>query len=156
MPESITEPMPPEELNPAPLGPLSGDYKDDDSAVYEADFEAAPHGPVKQSGVPAPVKEIKRSTRILHRSVTVGAGADPLMLFPADVNRRSLIIQPIGTGTAEFVIASSKSDCYSGAQFHSDFSGIGVSFDLSGHTGALWVYSTSANATSVNGIAVTD
>jgi hypothetical protein len=157
MTEKLTESVTPGLDNPAPLGPLAGNYKDDDAEAYEDDFEAAPHGPVAQAGVPHKVEEIKPTTRLLVVTQTVGTvnGAiqEPLMLLPADPNRIGLVLKPWANANRPFVIGSSKSDCYSGAVIENVPQA--PSIDLNGHTGAIWCYSTDAATIAVTAIAIT-
>jgi hypothetical protein len=158
MTEKITQPIAPDIENPAPLGPLSGDWKDDDSAVYEADFVAADHGPEKTVGIKPSVEKIKIATRLIVRNVTVGtvngALVDPILLLPADVNRKSLQLQAYSAAATTYIIGDSKSDCYNGVALNG---GPGVVIlTLTDHTGAVWLYSTDVASVDVTAVAVTE
>jgi hypothetical protein len=159
MTDKLTEPMPPTDLDPRPLGKLSGDWNDDDAGVYEDDFTQADHRPeTKVLGVPHPVAELKPTTRILGNTALVGningAQTDPIMLFPADPNRVKCIIQVMATNGTEFTLSDSKTGCYNGLNFYSSTAG-GI-IDISGHTGAVWAHSISTgNSVKVSVIVVT-
>jgi len=158
MTDKITTPVAPDVLNPAPLGPLSGDWHDDDAQVYEDDFVHADQTPQDHAGIPHTVAELPVTTRLLSRNATVGtvngALVDPIMLFPADPNRKSLTIMSLAAALAGYRLASSKSGCFNGENFFTP-AGAMLVFSLDDHTGALWAYSTDANAVSLTVAAVT-
>jgi hypothetical protein len=159
MADKITEPVTPTDLNPAPLGPLSGNWNDDDREAYEGDFEQADHGPEKVTGVPHPVAELPVATRLITRSVTVGtiggALADPILILPRDDNRISLSVTCIGSALGTFRLGTTKSDCYNGETFSAP-ANTPMVLSLDGHTGGLWAYSVdAANAITLSVVAVT-
>lgn len=162
MTEKITAPIAPDVTAPAPLGPLSGDWKDDDAKVYEDDFAHADLGPEKVEGVPHKVEKLPPVTRLLTAAQTIDGNSGPVMLLPADPNRKSLILKVVSaTPNERFVFGSSKSDCFGGQQFVTGTNlATGVSFaevNLTGHTGALWVMvpNFSNNQSVFNAFAVT-
>jgi hypothetical protein len=65
---------------------------------------------------------------------------DPVQVFPVDLNRLKVIIQ----ADDNVVVGSEKSDVYNGAAIVSP-----TQWAVDGHTGAVWVYSTEANAVNV-------
>lgn len=158
MTDSINEPIAPDDLNPAPLGPLSGDWHDDDAAAYEGDFEAADHGPVKQAGVPFPVTKTPIRERLITKDATISSNrlSEPVMLFAPDVNRKSLTITAVNTTGAldTYFVGSTKSDVFNQARMLAVPGGITTYLD--GFTGALWVYTDSANDIRIAAMAVTE
>ena len=156
MTDKITEPVTPDVLNPSPLGPLSGDWKDDDADAYEADFRPNDPQPAKAYGLPHTKVELPPTNRLLVRTVNIGTVGttvqDPIQLLPADLNRKSLTVQAFAANKP-YVIASSKSDCYSGAQLTTTSPVANLVLD--GYTGALWAYSSDAATIPVTVIAVT-
>lgn len=143
MTDKLTEPITPTGLDPLPHDPIAGDWKDDDAPAYEGDFQEAPQGPQKYGGVPHTVAEITPPTRIVTRTFTVtGDGTnppDPIQVLPADLHRQKLYI--ICTTTFGWQMGSEKSDVYGAPNFAGNGSTTG--YDLSGHTGALWIYTAS-------------
>lgn len=145
MTDKITESITPTDLDPVPFDPLAGDWKDDDAPVYEGDFQAADHTalPKPPRGVPHTVDEIDPCTRIITRVFSItgdGTNApDPVQVLPRDPHRTKLFV--ICTTTFGWQFGSQKSDVY-GAPIMSG-NGSTTGFDLSGHTGALWIYTSS-------------
>lgn len=158
MTDHITEPVTPNNLDPAPLAPLAGDWHDDDPIAYEGDFQAADHTPGKWQGVPHTVVELPVPTRLLTRAVVVGtvngAIADPIQILPADVNRKALTIEALATVAATFRLGAEKTNCYDGQVFSAP-ANVPVIMSIDAHTGALWAYSDSANSVTVSVVAVT-
>lgn len=162
MTDSINEPMAPEELNPAAPNPVAGDWNDDDAQAYEAEFEAAPVPPLEYSGIPFRETEIKPATRFVTRQVSVGTinGViqDPIMLFPADLNRIRLSFYGRSDAVRYLRIADSKTGCFDGVEFMTTATTVARSLtplEMNGHTGAVWVYSTADQEVIVAGLAVT-
>jgi hypothetical protein len=159
MSDKITEPVTPEVLDPVPPAPLAGDWHDDDAQVYADDFIAADHGPDKFLGVPHTAAEIDPTTRLLTRNGQVGTingvQADPIMLLPADPNRKTLTVLAYADTKLTVIIASSKSECFNGTTFLTVAGGGVVTVPLDGHTGAVWAYSAAAAAVDITALAVT-
>lgn len=162
MTDSIVDPMTPEDLDPAPLGPVAGDTHDDDSQAYEAEFEAAPVPPIEYSGIPYKETEIKPNTRLVTRQVSVGlingVIQDPIMLFPADPNRIALSFYGRSDAVRYLRFASEKTGCFDGVEFMTTATTVARSLtalEFNGHTGAVWVYSTADQEVIVSGVAVT-
>lgn len=162
MTDSIVEPMTPETLDPAPLGPVAGDTHDDDAQAYEAEFEAMPVPPLEYSGIPYAETEIKAATRLLTRQVSVGTinGViqDPILLFPQDLNRICLSFYGRSDAVRYLRIASDKSACFDGVEFMTTATTVARSLtalEFNGHTGPVWVYSTADQEVIVSGVAVT-
>lgn len=157
MTRELDSPIPPEDLNPAPLGPLSGDWHDDDAAAYEQDFASANEGPQERAGIPHTKDQLPPETRLLASKASVGTVngtiQDPVMLLPPDRNRKAISVQVLGTNGDLVTLADSKSGCFNGANWQAAAAGGIVSLD--GHTGALWAYSNIANAVVVAVLAVT-
>jgi hypothetical protein len=167
MTDRITAPIAPDVLDPHSLAKLAGDWSDDDAQVYEEDFQAADHGPRVPTGVPHTEEKIKATTRMLHRAGVIGTVSaviqDPIMLMPADPNRKSLMVSIIaqaapGAGTA-VVFGDNKSDCYNNGTngfLVKDTAPTSPLIDVP-HTGALWAWSPNGNvAITVNAIAITE
>lgn len=168
MEDVLNEPVTPELTDPNPFAPLAGDTHDDDSEVYEADFVMAAHPPQTYDGVIPTTKTLAPTTRMLAAVVPVGQDSngvqlDPVMLFPADPNRKQLEIRcydslgGIFPSVYPFVLASDKATCYTNAIVGAgggDAAGYGFKSDC--HTGAVWVYADlGANGGYVSGVAIT-
>jgi hypothetical protein len=158
------------ELGPTEVAPIAGDTSDDDGQALDDAFTPNPQGilgadvndTVDSDDVPGPdappatrpnravatpfghTVELTdqdkpedvadETTRILQARVLL-TGNDPQMLFPRDPNRKHLWF----VGDDDFQIGSSKSECYAAGLWPA---GLGVVLDE--HTGALWVYNTTA------------
>lgn len=141
----LSEPAAPEIDAATPPGKLAGDWTDDDPTALEEYFEPAPSGPIDwgdhlQTADPS----IPQTTRIITYTVTVtGDGTnipDPVMVLPADPNRFRLYV--ICTTVFGWQWGSTRSDVYGAPQFAGNGSTTG--YDLSGHTGPLWIRNPSA------------
>jgi hypothetical protein len=167
MNDRIVNPIAPDLLDPHTHAPLAGDWKDDDAQVYEADFAYMDDGPQTSKGLPHVVETLKVTTRMLHRTGTVGTVstilADPIMLMPADPNRKSLSVNIValaapGAGTT-VVFGDSKSDCYNNGvngYYVTNTAPTSPMINVP-HTGALWAWSPTGNvAITVNAIAITE
>ncbi len=132
--------------NPAPLGRLSGDWTDDDGIYIDQQFEGDPQGPQPRTGLEPEKETIRAATRILSQRMPVGTLngtlADPVMAFPADLNRKTLIVIATG-GTVS--IGSDKSDVYNGVVMPAN-----LPWTTDNHTGSVWLHSTSETAVTVS------
>jgi hypothetical protein len=140
----LTNSPAPEIIDPAVHRRLAGDWTDDDGLALDETFEPAFYGPVESESLAAEKESIPTPTRLLSSKVVVGTvdGVlyDPVQVFPVDLNRLKVIIQ----ADDNVVVGSEKSDVYNGAAIVSP-----TQWAVDGHTGAVWVYSTEANAVNV-------
>jgi len=140
----LNPPVPPELLDPVPLGPIVGDRTDDDGIALDEYFEAAPSGPIDWGEVVQQADPtLPQVTRIITRTFTlVGDGTtapDPVLVLPPDPNRLRLVV--ICTTTFGWQFGSDKSDVYGAPLMAGNGSTTG--YELTGHTGALWIYTSS-------------
>lgn len=165
MTDNITEPVTPELTDPVPFSPLAGDWKDDDAQVYDDDFSETQGAPLDNAmGVPHAAAKIKPTSRLIHRSIPVGTPAGgavspPIMLLPADPNRKSLTLFAYADTQKYFTFGSDQGDCFNGNQypvFVTTVSRSWPSLTLDGHTGAVWVYSDSSTPVVCVAVAVTE
>lgn len=144
MTDKITEPVAPEVTDPAPLGPLSGDWHDDDSQVYDEDFLINPGGPVDPMGVPHAHETIKPCTRLIVRSAYLDTNSPPFQLLTADPNRKSLDLTINALAQGVLVIADSLSGCFNGQYIAlgsgNAFPQTNTVWRTTEHTGPVWVY----------------
>jgi len=129
-----------------------GDIHDDDNTAVEAYFEAMPTPPVDYGKLLHPVeKEITPCTRIITRYHTLTSPdggttpAPPVQVLPRDPNRIRLFILAVTTVNWQF--GSDLSDVYGAPVMSGNNSTTG--YDLSGHTGALWVWTASPTIAAV-------
>lgn len=162
MNDSIIDPVLPELNDPVPFAPLAGDTNDDDSQVYEDDFEMTATPPQEYSGVPFQKDTLPQVTRLLTREVFVGtingSIADPIMILPADPNRKSFTLIAYSDTQVYYTLGSDRSDCYNGVSFPTFPTTIARSYSpllFTDHTGAIWAYSEAAVQVTVVAIAVT-
>lgn len=136
MTDELNDPLPPEVLDPAPHRPIAGDIADDDGQALDDFFEAAPSGPTVWESYDLGKDALPKPTRILSRQIVLpqagSAPADPVQVFPADVNRLHIRVE----SDHPIMIASDKTDCYGAAQT------VSTSWYNDLHTGSVWVYST--------------
>lgn len=143
----LNDPIPPDLDNPAPHGPLAGDHTDDDGWALDEHFEPADQSPIDWGVKPTPtVTELPSPTRIVTRTFLVTPDGtnlpQPVMVLPRDLNRVKLYL--ICTALAGFQFGSEKSDVYGAPTMPDNAATTGL--DLSGHTGALWVYTPTIDA----------
>jgi len=156
----INEPMPPEILDPVAHRKMAGDWTDDDGLALDEYFEAPSHEPVSHDTLPDPYAKVSipEVTRMLNRSLTLGStdgvnAGDPVMLLPADPNRRVCLLIVTVAGSATGIrMGSARSDVY-GAPLYAANGSIG--YDLSGHTGAVWVYNPSTAVADTATVSIT-
>lgn len=164
MNDRLTEPIAPDVDNPAPLGPLAGNWHDDDAEAYEDDFIHADHRPPEEvTGVPHVKDELPITTRLVTRTETVGTvngvATDPIQILPADPNRKSVTIAFRGSATTNLLIGPEKSQMYSqhlALTLYAPNSAVAIPIVLDGHTGPVWVHCIDpANSVMVSVVAVT-
>jgi len=144
---NLNEQTAPELSNPVPHHPMAGNWSDDDGPATDDYFEAPTHAPISHDTLPDPTAKIELPipTRLLCRSLVLGSidgvnPTDPIPILPADVNRKALLMVVTVAGSASGVkIGSAKSDVYYSPVFAANGN---IGYDLSGHTGALWVYNS--------------
>jgi len=129
-----------------------GDIHDDDAAAIDQAFEAMPTPPIDYGKLLHPVeKEITPCTRIITRYHTLTSPdggttpAPPVQVLPRDPNRIRLFILAVTTVNWQF--GSDLSDVYGAPVMSGNNSTTG--YDLSGHTGALWVWTASPTIAAV-------
>lgn len=124
-----------------PLGPLAGEHNDDDGRALDEAFEAADASPQTYYGVPTEREDLPRPTRTLVRSFTVPAGGAPIMFFPADLKRKSVVIRCNSVG---FVWGSDANEVSAFVRLNTGvsaafFTNATVPMIIDGHTGPVWV-----------------
>lgn len=141
-------PTDPESINVMSPALRQGDTKDDDAAAIDQYFEAAEHTPIEYGKLIAPVPaEIAAATRIITKSYTLHSpdGGNtphpPVQVLPRDLGRSRLFV--ICTTVSTWQFGSELADVY-GAPLMSG-NGSTTGYDLSGHTGALWIYTPSTS-----------
>jgi len=156
----LNEPMQPERLDPARHDRMAGDWSDDDGPALDQYFEAPTHEPLSHDTIPTPEAKtrIPEVTRLLNRSIVlfspdgVNAG-DPVMLLPADPNRKVLILHVSLGGSATGIrMGSARSDVY-GAPLYAANATFG--YNLSGHTGAIWCWNPSTAVADTATVSIT-
>lgn len=144
----LNDPMSPDILDPDPHRPIAGDIADDDGPALDQYFEAGDTLPVEYDTLPDPYAKDKprETTRLITRTFSLASPdgivpADPIMLLPADPNRVRLLISVSSAGAGNGVrVGESKSDVYGAPRLN-----IADTYDLTGHTGSIWVYNDSTN-----------
>ena len=135
--------------DPHPLGPLSGDYTDDDGRAIDDYFESADHNPVKETGLPKDQvrdqKDIPVADRLISRTlplVSLAAAGDVIQFFSADLNRKKLIIY-VEAAASHIRVGSQKTDVYGAGLLGGVATGVanggGNIYDFGPYTGAVWI-----------------
>jgi hypothetical protein len=75
------------------------------------------------------------------------------MLLPADINRKSLVLQTISATTVSFRLASDKSGCFNGENLYAFGATVTT---IPNHTGAVWAYSVDASTATIVVVSVTE
>lgn len=128
-----------------------GNTRDDDALALDEYFEAAEHKAIEYGKLITPVpKEIAAATRIVTRSyiiapVDASTAAPPIQVLPRDLNRTRLFIVCGPADFAAWQFGSEMSDVYGAPVMTANLASGG--YDLSGHTGALWIYNPSLTVT---------
>jgi len=134
-----------------PDGLYVGDFKDDDGKVIDSFFieTDAPAEPQIEAIKQRPLAASIKPTRLLNDTVTLKVGDAPVMLLPADANRKSLTMlmtTPTGSATAtDYVNIADNVGNVSLAQQSGVSSGVtrmrawATDHTLVGHTGPVWV-----------------
>lgn len=144
----LTESVTPDVTSPLPFRAWAGDHSDDDGRAIDDFFEAAYAGPVDYEEPPTEKKEIKTTTRLVNRTVTL-APTLQLMILPPDVHRTTFVIW---TDDADSITFAGDSGELSMAGLLSAANPL----TLSGHTGPVWVQNVGASDATVNVAAVTE
>lgn len=141
-----------------PHRPLAGNTSDDDGEALDAFFQPMDARP-QVYGIPeTTVKALTPPQRLITRFLPVGN--DPLMLFPPDINRKSLRIIFRGAGSDVLQMASTRSDV-EGSGFLAAATGPEDSSDVvhyaeyvfPGYTGGVWLRArTIASGAAVYGV----
>jgi hypothetical protein len=147
--DELNPPMIPEVLDPKPFAALAGDHSDDDGQALDDYFMPNPGGPVSYDTLlndEGPT--LPATTRLLSRSLRLqpnadGSQSDAVQLLPADPNRTTCLIYVTVTTAGELRFGSDKTDCLFGPSLLT-----GVTFDISGHTGAVWAVHLGLTGTS--------
>lgn len=153
----LTHAIEPENTAPDPYALHQGNTSDDDGRAIDDYFEAPTLAPVEKGSVAYVKKEIAVPTRMIVRKLYVGTIGgvvyDPVMVFPADLNRKRLIITGVYDNNAFFSLGSEKSDAQTNGSIYQCIFG---PLTIEGHTGALWVYSIASVAVDLTIISVTE
>lgn len=157
----INAPIAPEVLDPTPHGRMAGDWSDDDGPATDEYFEAPSHEPLSRDTLPDPTarEALPEPTRMLNRSLTLASAdgvnaADAIMILPADINRRVLLLVVTVAGSATGVyVGSAKTDVFGASPLYAANGNIG--YDLSGHTGPVWIRNPSTVAADSVTVSVT-
>lgn len=145
--------------DPHPLGPLAGDYQDDDGRALDDYFESADHMPVKETGLPAAQVNDQKDLPIVDRTISrtlvltpidLTNGGQPIMFFAADLRRKFLKIVVV-TDNAVISFGSQKADCYGGGYLYGPIRtpavpAAPVIYDFPNYTGAVWIGAISGDA----------
>lgn len=127
-----------------------GDTKDDDGQVIDSLFieTNTPAAPVIEAIAPAPLEEPKPTTRIFGGSFNfeqtrLADYTSPIQILPADANRKDLTIKSYSRAAAptvtDFVFVADENGKMS-ANGTGKLRPSSSDFDLSNHTGAVWIY----------------
>ena len=150
--------------SPEPTSPgrptIAGDYTDDDAEVMESltrDAATPPSGPELPTEPLPPVTASKPMTRLMSGTVIVQAGWAPILLLPADPNRKSLRVWCASNTATDYIRVSDdagKVQSVGGSALL--YSGQPAAFpDF--HTGPVWVSAPDGTGpVTVSFIAVTD
>lgn len=130
---------PPVEMPENEIPKIAGDWLDDDPAVVD-DLVRNQSDPPLPDDLPMAFDSLPDTkptpiSKFMARNYKYPASlTDPIMLLPADAKRKRLIIRVDAT----CVISSDRNDLVDGA--NNAFQCIAYEiYDLTGHTGALWV-----------------
>jgi len=141
----IHDPIQPELTDPLPHDPTAGNPNDDDGVAIDEMFEAAPQGPIEYGLILPDIKnELPTTTRLITRRVNLfslnDATPDTLMIFPADPNRRDLIIQVFRSGVINTYLSVTSDAMLNAAPLSPLGSGAQVSeWRSDKHTGPVYV-----------------
>lgn len=135
-------------IDPAPLGPISGDHNDDDGRAIDEAFEAADWGPQAYGGVKVDREDLPPVTRLITVMMDVppiANGGVPIMFFPPDRNRVCMILDGDNAG---WNYGSDPNELAALTRLNAGGS-IGSSSPLiiAGHTGAIWISTPVSTAT---------
>jgi hypothetical protein len=135
-----------------------GDQHDDDGPAIDQYLQAAPDAPIADQMITYGVATTPMTTRLLTRVMTLDPTGGAIQVFPADPSRERLLVRVITAASYAFVHSDPVppiTTASTGGGYYGIVDADGGIYDLSGHTGPVYLSCASAAAVVVSVIVVT-